>query len=93
MGCPVPAVPKISESILGISEALNKSYDAELLLMKQYQSFYNEAEDKYSDCVTATFIIEFLQIQRTSVGEYGDLIARFNLGADILLFDKEMGKL
>lgn len=89
---PVPAVPKMTDKILNISDALEISYETELELMKQYEKFYEEAEDKYEDCITATFIIEFLQIQRKSVGEYGDLIARLALNGDMYLFDKELGK-
>ena len=89
---PVPAVPKMSDKISNISDALEISYEAELDLLNQYKKFYEEAEDKYDDCITATFIIEFLQIQRKSVGEYGDLIAKVNLNGDIYEFDEEMGK-
>ena len=89
---PVPAVPKMSDKISNISDALEISYEAELDLLNQYKKFYEEAEDKYDDCITATFIIEFLQIQRKSVGEYGDLIAKLNLNGDIYEFDEEMGK-
>lgn len=89
---PVPAVPKMADQISNISDALEVSYETELDLLRQYEKFYEEAEDKYEDCITATFIIEFIQIQRKSVGEYGDLIARLALNGDVLVFDKEMGK-
>jgi len=89
---PVPAVPKISDSITGILDALEISYETELDLMHQYQKFYSEAEDKYEDCVTATFLIELLQIQRKSVGEYADFIAKFNLKGDIYEFDEFLGE-
>ena len=89
---PVPAVPKISDNITSILDALEVSYETELELMKQYQKFYDEAEDKYDDCITATFLIEFMQIQRKSVGEYGDFIARFNLKGDIYEFDEFLGE-
>lgn len=89
---PVPAVPKMTDKISNISDALEISYETELDLLNQYKKFYEEAEDKYEDCITATFIQQFLEIQRLSVGEYGDLIARLALNGDVLLFDKEMGK-
>jgi hypothetical protein len=38
-------------------------------------------------------LIDFVNIQRKSVGEYGDLLARFAKASDILIFDKELGKL
>lgn len=89
----VPPISAITDDVKTISDAIELAYEAELALMKQYSLFYDEAEDKYEDCVTATFLIDFLQIQRKSVGEYLDLAARLNLGGDIYAFDKYMGKL
>jgi len=89
---PVPAVPKMSDKISNISDALEISYETELDLLNQYKTFYDEAEDKYDDCATAVFIQQFILIQVKSVGEYGDLIARLALNGDVLVFDKEMGK-
>lgn len=89
---PVPAVPKMSDKISNISDALEISYEAELDLLNQYKKFYEEAEDKYDDCITATFIQQFILIQVRSVGEYGDLIAKLALNGDIYEFDEEMGK-
>jgi ferritin len=89
----VMAVPKMTDKILSISDALGIAYETEVDLMKKYQKFYEEAEDKYKDCVTATFLIEFLQIQRKSVGEYGDLISRYEKNKnDVFEFDEYMGK-
>lgn len=88
----VPAVPKMTDKIANLMDALEISYETELELMKQYQEFYEKAEDDYGDCVTATFIIEFLQIQRKSVGEYGDLIAKLSLNADLYEFDEFLGE-
>lgn len=85
---PVPAVPQIQDKIPGIMDALEISYETELSLMEQYKKFYEVAEVN-EDCVTATFLIEFLQIQRKSVGEYGDFIARLNLNPkDLFEFDE-----
>jgi len=89
----VMAVPKMTDKILSISDALEIAYETEVDLMKQYQKFYEEAEDKYKDCVTATFLIEFLQIQRKSVGEYGDLNSRYEKNKnDVFEFDEYMGE-
>lgn len=88
----VPAVQKMTDKISSLMDALEISYETELELMRQYQEFYEKAEDDYGDCVTATFIIEFLQIQRKSVGEYGDLISKLALKGDIYEFDEEMGE-
>lgn len=89
---PVPSVPKMSDKISNLMDALEVSYETELELMKHYEKFYKEAEDKYSDCVTSSFLIEFMQIQRKSVGEYGDLITKLNLKGDVYEFDKYLSK-
>lgn len=89
----IPQIPKVNETIKSIKDALTSAYDLELSLMRQYEKFYDEAEDKYSDCVTATFIIEFLQIQRKSVGDYGDLIARYDRNpVDVFEFDEYLSE-
>jgi ferritin len=89
----IPQVPKINETIKSIKDALTVAYDFELSLMRQYEKFYDEAEDKFSDCVTATFIIELIQIQRQSVGDYGDLIARYDRNPnDVFEFDEYLGE-
>lgn len=86
----VMAVPKITDPILSIQDALELSYETELSLMKQYQDFYEMAEES-GDCVTATFLIEFLQIQRKSVGAYGDFISRLQGNpVDVFEFDDFM---
>lgn len=90
----IPMIPAMVDKIGNIGDALDISYETELALMKQYQKFYDRAEDEYEDCVTATFIIDYLQIQRKSVGEYGDLISRLKLNpTDLFEFDEYMGEL
>ena len=46
--------------------------------------------------VTQQFLLQFLAIQRKSVGEFGDLLARIGLvkgdNAGILQIDKELGE-
>jgi len=90
---PVPSVDVKFNSPSSISDALQMSYDAELNLMKKYVDFYDLAEEE-GDCVTATFLIEFMQIQRKSVGEYGDLITRLEQNkSDVFEFDEYVGGL
>ena len=87
----VPQVPKIKESVFTIGDALELAYETELKLMNQYQEFYEEAEDS-GDCITASFLIEFMNIQRKSVGVYGDFISRYEKNkADVFEFDEYMG--
>ena len=86
---PVPAVPKMLDPVPNISVALELALETEMELMEQYKKFYSEAEDKYEDCVTATFLIFFLQTQRESVGAYMDLKARLELNpSDLFEFDE-----
>lgn len=84
----VPAVPKIDEDVTDIGKALMIAYEFEHDLMGMYQDFY-EASEKAGDCVTASFLIEFMQIQRKSVGEYGDFISRYEQNPkDVFEFDE-----
>ncbi len=88
----VPAVMKISEKIVTIMDALELAYETEVDLMRQYQKFYEEAEDS-GDCITATFLLDFMNIQRKSVGEYGDLISRLSKNeTDVFEFDEYMSE-
>ena len=86
----VPSVPAMTEPVESLGEALQTAFDTELELM----NFYAEAHGK-SDTVTAQFLLEFIEVQRKAVGEYGDLLARLERVADdscgILLIDQEMG--
>ncbi len=89
----MPNVPAMTEEIKSIMDALTTAYETEVELMKQYQEFYEKAEDDYGDCVTATFIQQFLLIQSKSVGQYGDLISRLSQNpTDVFQFDHFMKK-
>lgn len=91
----IPIIEAFDYPVTTIGEALNKAYNTELELMRQYQDFYEESEDDYSDCITSTFIQDFLMIQKSSVGEYGDLISRYQRcgmnEAAVLEFDDFLG--
>lgn len=94
MGCmaDVPSIESISVPILSLMDALVFAYTTEKDLMYQYQEFYEKVEEA-GDCITSTFLIEFMQIQRKSVGEIGDLISRLSRGGDIYDFDNYMKQL
>lgn len=87
---PMPTIEAISNPIFSIEDALRYQYEAETKLLNDYEEFYDEAEEE--DCITAQFLLQFLEIQRKSVGEVGDLIARYNRcgmnEAAILEFDE-----
>lgn len=75
-----------------LRDALEAAYDAELSLEQDYTKWY-----KACPCVvTQQFLLQFLEIQRKAVGEYGDLLARLErCGTDagaMIVFDKELGE-
>jgi len=88
----VPMVEAMNETIETFSDAIETGYETELELLNNYQSWYAEAAD---DPIVQQFLLQFLEIQRRSVGEYGDLLARIQLvdqdKAGMLLIDQELG--
>lgn len=88
----VPAIEAMDEPINSLRDALELGYDTELQLYEDYKKWYSQAA---SDVVVQQFLLQFLELQRKSVGEYGDLIARLNQAGDdkaaILLIDQELG--
>lgn len=89
----VPAIESINNPIASIGDALILAYNTEKDLMYQYQEFYEKAEEA-GDCITSSFLIEFMQIQRKSLGALGDLISRYQKNTtDVFEFDEHMGEL
>lgn len=87
----VPTIEAIQEFPQDGGEALDIAYQMELNLMNQYGKIYSDIEE--NDPVTAQFLLQFLEIQRKSVGEYGDLIAKYDIAKrtnEILLFDEQL---
>ena len=88
----IPLVEAMTESIKTLSDAIELGYETELELYNNYKDWYSQAS---SDPVVQQFLLQFLEIQRTSVGEYGDLLARIQLvdqdKAGMLLIDQELG--
>lgn len=89
----VPAVEAMNESVGSLMDALEIGYETEAQLYEDYVRWYQMAA---KDPVTQQFLLQFLEIQRKSVGEYADLLARLaTVGDDkcgILIVDQEMGK-
>ena len=86
-----PALEACKEKPAGLVDAIELGFDTELQLMRDYEKWYRECK-----CVTTQqFLLQFLEIQRKSVGEYGDLLARLsNVSADragLLMIDQELG--
>lgn len=88
----IPKIEAIKDKITTIGEALHISYETELDLLNHYKEFYKKAEEE--DCAVAQFLLQFIEIQRLSVGEFGDLISRYERcgsnEAAILEFDEYM---
>jgi ferritin len=88
----VPMIEAMDDSIKSFSDAMELAYETELELYNNYKSMYSQAS---SDPVVQQFLLQFLEFQRTSVGEYGDLLARIQLvdgdKAGMLLIDQELG--
>jgi ferritin len=88
----VPSIEAMTDSIKSFSDAMELAYETELELYNTYKSMYSQTS---SDPVVQQFLLQFLEFQRTSVGEYGDLLARIQLvdgdKAGMLLIDQELG--
>jgi ferritin len=88
----IPAIEAMNDSIKTLSDAVELGYETELELYNNYKKWYKQAE---YDPVVQQFLLQFLEIQRLSVGEYGDLLARIQLvdqdKAGMLLIDQELG--
>lgn len=87
----VPALEACTEVASNLADAIELGYETELQLMRDYEKWYRECK-----CVTTQqFLLQFLEFQRKSVGEYGDLLARIKIVADntagMLLIDQELG--
>lgn len=88
----VPSIEAMNEPIKTFSDAIELGYETELELYENYKDWYEQAA---SDPVVQQFLLQFLEFQRKSVGEYGDLLARIQLvdqdKAGMLLIDQELG--
>jgi ferritin len=86
-----PALEACTEVVTDIADAIELGYETELQLMRDYEKWYRECK-----CVTTQqFMLQFLETQRKSVGEYGDLLSRLGLvsgdKAGMLMMDQELG--
>ena len=86
----VPKTPAAYFKPALLKPALEAAYKMELELGEFYEEFYEAT----SDLTLKVYIQKYIEIQRQSVGEYGDLIARVERCGDnqaaLLLFDAEL---
>jgi len=89
----IPMIEAMNESIKTLSDAIELGYETELELYENYKDWYEQSS---TDPVVQQFLLQFLEFQRKSVGEYGDLLARIQLvdqdKAGMLLIDQELGE-
>jgi ferritin len=90
----IPAIEAMSDKVITLRDAIETAYETEIQLEKDYARWYTECISE--DVVTAQFLLQFLEIQRKSVGEYGDWLSRLdragNNEAAILMIDNELGE-
>jgi ferritin len=84
-----PMIEAIEETVGSLESALTSAYSAEVELGNKYSEWYSTTEDP----VISQFLLQFIEIQRKSIGFYADLLQRLSLGGDILVFDSELGNL
>ena len=87
----VPALADAIDSVGSLRDALELAYETEFDLQEQYAAWFSQV-----DVITQQHLLQFIEIQRKSVGEYGDLLARLDRvegdACGVLLIDQEMGK-
>ena len=90
----VPQIEMQNEKVTSLRDALTIGFDTEKALSEDYSEWFKQAFAE--DVVTAQFFLQFIEHQRKSLGEYGDLIARLDRAganeAAILLIDQELGE-
>lgn len=95
-GCTIriPQVPEQDTVVASLRDAIESAYAVELALEMKYQEWYSFALQR--DVTTAQFLLQFVEIQRTSVGEFSDWLVRIDSVGDdkagLLIIDNEMGK-
>lgn len=85
------AIEPFTEEFKDIGEMLKAAYDQEVYTENAYKKLVKEHGE---DAVIMQFGLKVLKHQYKSVGEYGDLIARYELVKDnVIVFDAELGNL
>ena len=86
----IPTIKAITTKAAGIHEAFKIAYQTELELEQFYSTMCEETEDE----VLEERLLEFTRIQKSSIGELGDYLARLDLcqgnPAALLIFDESL---
>ena len=87
----IPDVDGCDDEIKTLNDAIERAYKAEVDLGKKYTTWHGQV-----DPMTGQFLLQFLEIQRKGIGEYGDLLSRLDVADDnpaaLLIIDKELGQ-
>lgn len=85
------AFPAVMKKPATLEEAVKIGLEAEVDLGKKYEAWFRAATSE----MTRQHLLQFLEIQRKSIGEYGDWLARIERAAGdecgLLIIDKELG--
>lgn len=85
-----PALEACAEKPASLMDAIELGFETELQLMRDYEKWYPQC-----DVSTQQFLLQFIEIQSKSVGEYADILSRIKLVEDdrcgLLLLDQELG--
>lgn len=88
----MPQVPAIDIEESGVKDLFEEALSLEMELEEFYQEFYK----KTGDVTVQQFLLQFIEFQRKSIGEYLDLIATLerceNNPAALLIFDSSLKK-
>ena len=86
----VPMLEAITDKVASLRDALEIAYETELQLGQDYERWYKDSPPMVQQALHF-----FLEQQRTSIGEYGDWLARLDRAgqneAAILMIDNELG--
>lgn len=77
----IDGVMKMIDAPKTLDDAFDIALEAESDLEKFYVSTYQKAED-LDDCITAQFLLQFMEIQRKAVGEIRDIMAILEICGD-----------
>jgi len=90
----VPQVPQLSYQPKTLAGAIKIAYDAEKAFLDFYKEFAKTIGMESPEILQ--HLMEYLKIQRTTTGEYADILARIELAGNdtcgLLLIDQEIGK-
>lgn len=88
----MPTIKAVDIEGDGIKAVFSAAFDFEAELEEFYHEFYTSTKD----VSVQQFLLQFIEIQRKAVGEYGDLIALLDKCKDdaaaLLIFDQKVAK-